>query len=157
MKLYTTLGTGKLAGLLKMDEEELVEDLLVMKGAGRNVRWMDGLGGLLEGEEVANSDLDLLIDDVRPAFLSPICQQTRRAAADTLTLFCIPTKTEHRDSDRSPTRPKVRRLLPPTRRESSGHVREHPESGTTHLEEPLAGTTTAPATAGGQRGRRRSR
>lgn len=64
LKLYTTLGVTKLAGFLGVDEEEVLESLMVLKGSMRSVRRSDGDGGLLEGKEVALGDLDFAIDDV---------------------------------------------------------------------------------------------
>lgn len=66
LKLYTTLGTDKLAGFLEIDEEELVEMMMVMKSSTRNIKWNEG--GLLEGEVVNTSDLDFAIDTVSAHF-----------------------------------------------------------------------------------------
>lgn len=63
LKLYTTLGVSKLAGFLGVDEEEVLESLMVLKGSMRSLRRSDGDGGLLEGKEVALGDLDFGIDD----------------------------------------------------------------------------------------------
>ncbi|PWZ03232.1 eukaryotic translation initiation factor 3 subunit L [Testicularia cyperi] len=60
LRLYTTLGTDKLASFLEIDEEELVEMMMVMKNSTRSIRWTQG--GLLEGEVVNTSDLDFVID-----------------------------------------------------------------------------------------------
>ncbi|KAG0143912.1 hypothetical protein CROQUDRAFT_48132 [Cronartium quercuum f. sp. fusiforme G11] len=63
LKLYTTLGVNKLAGFLGVDEEEVLESLMVLKGSMRSIRHSDGDGSLLEGKEVALGDLDFAIDD----------------------------------------------------------------------------------------------
>ncbi|KAK0567071.1 hypothetical protein OC844_000409 [Tilletia horrida] len=60
LRLYTTLGTDKLASFLEIDEEELVEMMMVMKRSTRSLKWAEG--GLLEGEVVNTSDLDFVID-----------------------------------------------------------------------------------------------
>ena len=60
LRLYTTLGTDKLASFLEIDQEELVEMMMVMKSSTRSIKWSEG--GLLEGEVVNTSDLDFVID-----------------------------------------------------------------------------------------------
>ncbi|KAJ9477489.1 Eukaryotic translation initiation factor 3 subunit L [Pseudozyma hubeiensis] len=60
LRLYTTLGTDKLASFLEIDEEELVEMMMVMKNSTRSLKWSSG--SLLEGEVVNTSDLDFVID-----------------------------------------------------------------------------------------------
>jgi translation initiation factor 3 subunit L len=60
LRLYTTLGTDKLANFLEVNQEDLVEELMVAKASSRSVKWNDG--GLLEGEIVNTSDLDFVID-----------------------------------------------------------------------------------------------
>ncbi|SPO39876.1 related to eIF3l - translation initiation factor 3 subunit L [Pseudozyma flocculosa] len=60
LRLYTTLGTDKLASFLEIDEEELVEMMMVVKSSTRSIKWSQG--GLLEGEVVNTSDLDFVID-----------------------------------------------------------------------------------------------
>lgn len=62
LRLYTTLGTDKLANFLEIDQEEVVEMMMVMKASTRSLKWTQG--GLLEGEPVNTSDLDFAIDDV---------------------------------------------------------------------------------------------
>ncbi|UZJ54277.1 hypothetical protein CBS101457_003597 [Exobasidium rhododendri] len=61
LKLYTTLGTDKLANFLEVDEEDLVEELMVAKASTRSIKWTEG--GLLEGQVINTSDLDFVIDD----------------------------------------------------------------------------------------------
>ncbi|PWN43767.1 hypothetical protein IE81DRAFT_322191 [Ceraceosorus guamensis] len=60
LRLYTSLGTDKLANFLEVDEEELIEELMVAKASSRSLKWSEG--GLLEGEVVNTSDLDFVID-----------------------------------------------------------------------------------------------
>ncbi|PWN48427.1 hypothetical protein IE53DRAFT_389382 [Violaceomyces palustris] len=60
LRLYTSLGTDKLASFLEIDEEQLVEMMMVMKSSTRSIKWSEG--GLLEGEVVNTSDLDFVID-----------------------------------------------------------------------------------------------
>lgn len=60
LRLYTSLGTDKLAGFLDVDEEEVVEMMMVLKNSTRNFKWTSG--GLLEGELINTSDLQFAID-----------------------------------------------------------------------------------------------
>lgn len=60
LRLYTSLGTDKLAGFLDVDEEEVVEMMMVLKNSTRNFKWTEG--GLLEGEVINTSDLQFAID-----------------------------------------------------------------------------------------------
>ena len=66
LKLYTSLGAKKLANFLDADEEEMVQELMVLKQASKNISRLPGSGksGLLEGENVRTSDLNFFIDDV---------------------------------------------------------------------------------------------
>lgn len=61
LRLYTTLGTDKLASFLEVDEDDLIEELMVAKASSRSIKWNEG--SLLEGEVVTTSDLDFVIDD----------------------------------------------------------------------------------------------
>lgn len=63
LRLYTTLGTDKLAGFLGVGEEEVLEMLMTAKGAARKYTWVQG--SLLEGETVGVSDINFGIDEVR--------------------------------------------------------------------------------------------
>jgi len=64
LRLYTTLGTDKLAKFLEVDQEERVlEMLMTAKGAARKLTWEKG--SLLEGEVVGVSDVNFGIDEVR--------------------------------------------------------------------------------------------
>jgi len=63
LKLYTSLGTSKLAGFLDADEEEMVQQLMVLKHASRSTGRVGNERNLLEGSTVSNSDLDFVIDE----------------------------------------------------------------------------------------------
>jgi len=67
LKLYTSLGTQKLANFLDADEEEMVQELMVLKQASKHLSRLpgsgNGKGGLLEGQSVRTSDLNFFIDD----------------------------------------------------------------------------------------------
>ncbi|TKA54941.1 hypothetical protein B0A53_02414 [Rhodotorula sp. CCFEE 5036] len=66
LRLYTTLGTDKLAKFLDLDDEETVlEMLMTAKAAARKVTWTSG--GLLEGEETPVSDINFGISEASPA------------------------------------------------------------------------------------------
>ncbi|KAI5479603.1 eukaryotic translation initiation factor 3 subunit L [Pseudohyphozyma bogoriensis] len=61
LRLYTTLGTDKLAGFLGVDEEEVLEMLMAAKGGARKFTWIQG--SLLEGEVVGVSDINFGVDE----------------------------------------------------------------------------------------------
>ncbi|KAJ7740941.1 eukaryotic translation initiation factor 3 subunit 6 [Mycena maculata] len=63
LKLYTSLGARKLAGFLDADEEEMVQQLMVMKQASRSVTHVPGGRGLLDGQTASTSDLNFVIDE----------------------------------------------------------------------------------------------
>ncbi|KZT25590.1 hypothetical protein NEOLEDRAFT_1133589 [Neolentinus lepideus HHB14362 ss-1] len=63
LKLYTSLDATKLANFLDADEEEIVQQMMVMKQASRNVSRVGGEKGLLEGSIRPTSDLDFVIDE----------------------------------------------------------------------------------------------
>jgi translation initiation factor 3 subunit L len=66
LKLYTSLGSKKLANFLDADEEEIVQEMMVMKQASRSVsRIGTEKGSLLDGQTITTSDLNFVIDDVR--------------------------------------------------------------------------------------------
>ena len=68
LKLYTSLDASKLANFLDADEEEMVQQLMVMKQASRSISRVDngnGEKGLLAGDMISTSDLDFVIDEVR--------------------------------------------------------------------------------------------
>ncbi|KAI0746732.1 eukaryotic translation initiation factor 3 subunit 6 [Daedaleopsis nitida] len=62
LKLYTSLDANKLAGFLDADEEEMVQQLMVMKQASRSVSRVDNEKGLLDGQMISTSDLDFVIN-----------------------------------------------------------------------------------------------
>lgn len=67
LKLYTSLGAKKLANFLDADEEEMVQEMMVMKQASRSVSRVAGAGekgGLLDGQTISTSDLNFVIDEV---------------------------------------------------------------------------------------------
>ncbi len=81
LKLYKSLDTKRLAGLFGEEgegEEELVQQMMVLKMASRSVSRPEGSNatprgkddtGLLGGSVVSTSDLDFVIDDVRNVIL----------------------------------------------------------------------------------------
>jgi hypothetical protein len=66
LKLYTSLGAKKLANFLDEDEEEMVQELMVLKQASKSISRLPGSeqGSLLEGETITTSDLNFTIDEV---------------------------------------------------------------------------------------------
>ena len=65
LKLYTSLGAKKLANFLDADEEEMVQELMMMKQSSRQLSRISGNEkGLLDGEVIPTSDLDFVIDEV---------------------------------------------------------------------------------------------
>lgn len=66
LKLYASLDAAKLANFLDADEEEMVQQLMVMKQASRSVSRVDTEHdkGLLDGQMASTSDLDFVIDQV---------------------------------------------------------------------------------------------
>lgn len=68
LKLYTSLDAKKLANFLDADEEEMVQQLMVMKQTSRSISRMENEKGLLGGQMISTSDLDFVIDEVRVAF-----------------------------------------------------------------------------------------
>ncbi|KAI5117616.1 hypothetical protein M0805_001216 [Coniferiporia weirii] len=67
LKLYTSLDAHKLASFLDADEEEMVQQMMVLKQCSRRVGRVanssEGGRGLLEGEMITTSDLDFVIDE----------------------------------------------------------------------------------------------
>jgi len=65
LKLYTSLGAKKLANFLDADEEEMVQEMMVMKQVSKSVSRVAGSekGGLLEGQTITTSDLNFVIDE----------------------------------------------------------------------------------------------
>ena len=70
MKLYTSLGAKKLASFLDADEEELVQEMMVLKQASRSISRVAGSEStsLLDGLTITTSDLNFVIDEVRFEF-----------------------------------------------------------------------------------------
>jgi len=63
LKLYTNLGIGKLAQLLGKDEETVVQELSIVKGAARGLRWNQiTKPSLLEGELELSGDVGFVVD-----------------------------------------------------------------------------------------------
>lgn len=67
LKLYTSLGAKKLANFLDADEEELVQEMMVLKQASRSISRVAGSEStsLLDGQTITTSDLNFVIDEVR--------------------------------------------------------------------------------------------
>ncbi|KAI0646279.1 eukaryotic translation initiation factor 3 subunit 6 [Trametes meyenii] len=63
LKLYTSLDATKLANFLDTDEEDMVQQLMVMKQASRSVSRVDNEKGLLDGQMISTSDLDFVINE----------------------------------------------------------------------------------------------
>ena len=66
LKLYTSLDAKKLSNFLDADEEEMVQQLMVMKQASRSISRVDNEKGFLGGQMISTSDLDFVIDEVSP-------------------------------------------------------------------------------------------
>ncbi len=66
LKLYTSLDAKKLANFLDADEEELVQEMMVLKQASRSISRVPGTEGtnLLEGQTITTSDLNFVIAEV---------------------------------------------------------------------------------------------
>lgn len=63
LKMYTSLGAKKLANFLDADEEEMVQELMMMKQSSRQLNRIPGNEkGLLDGQVIPTSDLDFVID-----------------------------------------------------------------------------------------------
>ncbi|KAF9004619.1 eukaryotic translation initiation factor 3 subunit 6 [Cyathus striatus] len=65
LKLYTSLGAKKLANFLDADEEEMVQELMVLKQSSRSISRVSGAesSGLLDGQIITTSDLNFVIDE----------------------------------------------------------------------------------------------
>ncbi|THG92906.1 hypothetical protein EW026_g8167 [Hermanssonia centrifuga] len=63
LKLYTSLDAKKLSNFLDADEEEMVQQLMVMKQASRSISRVENEKGLLGGQMISTSDLDFVIDE----------------------------------------------------------------------------------------------
>lgn len=64
--MYTSLGAKKLANFLDADEEEMVQEMMVMKQVSKSVSRVAGAekGSLLDGQTITTSDLNFVIDEV---------------------------------------------------------------------------------------------
>jgi len=62
LKLYTSLDAAKLAGFLDADEEDMVQQMMVLKQASRSTSRVGADQGLLDGHTISTSDLDFVID-----------------------------------------------------------------------------------------------
>jgi RNA polymerase I-associated factor PAF67 len=69
LKLYTSLDAAKLAGFLDADEEEMVQQMMAVKAASRSVSRVGNEQNLLDGQMISTSDMDFVINEVRPNFL----------------------------------------------------------------------------------------
>lgn len=72
LKLYTSLDAKKLANFLDADEEDMVQQMMVMKQVSRSVSKVGNEKGLLEGQTIATSDLNFVINEVSFVFASPV-------------------------------------------------------------------------------------
>ncbi|PCH38957.1 hypothetical protein WOLCODRAFT_110356 [Wolfiporia cocos MD-104 SS10] len=63
LKLYASLDAKKLANFLDADEEEMVQQMMVMKQASRSVSRVENEKGLLDGQMISTSDLDFVINE----------------------------------------------------------------------------------------------
>lgn len=72
LKLYTSLDAKKLANFLDADEEELVQEMMVLKQASRSISRVAGSEStsLLDGQMITTSDLNFVIDEVNFDFQS---------------------------------------------------------------------------------------
>jgi translation initiation factor 3 subunit L len=64
LRLYTSLDTKKLANFLDADEEEMVQQMMVLKRASRSLGRLGNEKGLLEGQTISTSDLSFAINEV---------------------------------------------------------------------------------------------
>lgn len=64
LKLYTSLDAKKLANFLDADEEEMVQEMMVMKQVSRSVSRVGGEKSLLDGQTISTSDLNFVINEV---------------------------------------------------------------------------------------------
>ncbi|KAF5381645.1 hypothetical protein D9615_005481 [Tricholomella constricta] len=65
LKLYTSLGAKKLANFLDVDEEEIVQEMMLMKQASKHISRIGGSekSSLLDGQSLISSDLNFVIAD----------------------------------------------------------------------------------------------
>ncbi|KAK4689290.1 translation initiation factor 3 subunit L, partial [Tremellales sp. Uapishka_1] len=62
LKLYTSIDASKLAAFLTGDEDEVLEQLMVLKAASRTYGKSAGEGSLLDGERIVTNNLDFTIE-----------------------------------------------------------------------------------------------
>jgi translation initiation factor 3 subunit L len=77
LKLYTSIDASKLAAFNSVEgqgEKEILEQLMVLKGASRTYSHQTGEGSstLLDGDRLVTNNLDFTIDAVSPSSLSNI-------------------------------------------------------------------------------------
>jgi translation initiation factor 3 subunit L len=63
LKLYTSLDAAKLANFLDADEEDMVQQMMVLKQASRSISRVGNEQGLLDGQTISTSDLNFVIDE----------------------------------------------------------------------------------------------
>ncbi|KAG6877339.1 hypothetical protein C0993_008476 [Termitomyces sp. T159_Od127] len=65
LRLYTSLGAAKLANFLDVDEEEIVQEMMLLKQSSKSVSKVPGGGkdSHLDGHMVATSDLNFVIEE----------------------------------------------------------------------------------------------
>ncbi|KAG5642259.1 hypothetical protein DXG03_003336 [Asterophora parasitica] len=65
LKLYTSLGAKKLANFLDVDEEEIVQEMILMKQVSKHISRVAGSekSSLLDGQSLTSSDLNFVIAD----------------------------------------------------------------------------------------------
>jgi translation initiation factor 3 subunit L len=82
LKLYTSLGTKKLANFLDADEEDVVQEMMVLKQASRSISRVVGSEGegLLEGQMIITSDLNFVIDEVSLLACGFFCEMSMMRA-----------------------------------------------------------------------------
>jgi translation initiation factor 3 subunit L len=73
LRLYSSLDAEKLANFLDADEEQMVQQLMVMKQASRSISRVGNEKGLLEGQTIATGDLSFVIDEVRFIYCYSLC------------------------------------------------------------------------------------
>lgn len=61
LKLYTSIDAAKLGTFLDVEEEEVLQQMMVLKQNSRTFKWAEG--GLLEGNRTVTNNLDFFIDN----------------------------------------------------------------------------------------------
>lgn len=121
LKLYASLDAAKLANFLDADEEEMVQQLMIMKQTSRSVSRFDTEHdkGLLDGQMASTSDLDFVIDGVSTDSLPRNDAVTHGLA-------------EHGSHRRIDTRQKIRGLVHPEHGARTTRVRFPPQQPAAH-------------------------